>query len=546
MPSKIEHFEFPDLPKGWARTTMGEVAQVVGGGTPESKDPSNFCASGGHAWLTPADLSGHVSTYVSRGKRNLTAKGLRESSAKLMPAGTVLMSSRAPIGYVAVTTDEISTNQGFKNFVCSEGIKPEFVLFWLRFIRPFLEQMGSGSTFAEISGSRARDIPLHLSPVSEQQRIVAKIEALFGRVNAAQDELSKVPAILKRFRQSVLSAACSGRLTADLRSESDEGGGLPSDWRWRQVEELVPLGGIFDGPFGSNLKTSDYTATGVRVIRMENIGWLRFIESKQAFISEDKYDTLSRHTVRAGDVIFSSFIGNEIRSCVLPILETKAIAKADCFCLRPDPNIVDRYYFVLQLSSHESYDALREQIHGATRPRVNTTQLRKLLVRVCQLREQHEIVRRVEALFNLADMIEKRVRAATTRAEKLTQSILAKAFRGELVPQDPEDESATVLLERVRVDREAAKEVSSLRPRGGREKMPQKAEVHMLTRGDIHPTHLTDILRQHGQLTAEALWSLSQLDIDQFYDQLKDEESHGLLKENRSNSPGTARTLEAA
>jgi type I restriction enzyme S subunit len=217
MPPQIEDFDLPDLPEGWAETAIGAVSQVVGGGTPDSKDPANFCESGGYAWLTPADLRGNGSVYVSRGKRNLTDQGLRSSSAKLMPSGAVLMSSRAPIGYVAVAANPISTNQGFKSFVCAEGLQPEFVAYWLRYIRPLLELMGSGTTFSEISGSRAKGIPLHLAPLAEQKRIVAKIDSLLARVDAARARLAKVPAILKRFRQSVLAAACSGRLTADWR-----------------------------------------------------------------------------------------------------------------------------------------------------------------------------------------------------------------------------------------------------------------------------------------------------------------------------------------
>src|SRR5207247_921727 len=111
-----------------------------------------------------------------------------------------------------------------------------------------------GATMSNLSIRILGDLPLELPPLPEQRRIVAKVEVLLAQVNAARGRLAKVPTILRRFRQAVLAAACSGTLTADWRREED-GEGLPAGWRWASVDELVPKGGIFDGPFGSNLKT---------------------------------------------------------------------------------------------------------------------------------------------------------------------------------------------------------------------------------------------------------------------------------------------------
>jgi type I restriction enzyme S subunit len=292
--------------------------------------------------------------------------------------------------------------------------------------------------------------PIPLAPLNEQRRIVAKLEKLLDKVNASQKRLERIPILLKRFRQSVLAAACMGRLTEDWREDDSYEDDIPASWKQIPLEQLLPHGGIFDGPFGSNLKTSDYTESGIRVVRLENIGQLQFIREKETFISHEKYSTLKKHSVGEGDIIFASFIDEEVRACLLPKLETAAIAKADCFCLRPKSELVDRKYLTYQLVSRESYNKLFENIHGATRPRINTTQLRKLDINICSLAEQEEIVRRVEALFALADKIETRYTKAKAQVDKLTQSILAKAFRGELVPQDPNDEPASVLLERIK------------------------------------------------------------------------------------------------
>jgi Type I restriction modification DNA specificity domain len=296
---------------------------------------------------------------------------------------------------------------------------------------------------ASVGRSVLLDTVIPLPPVSEQQRIIAKVEELLAHVNAARDHLARVLATLKRLRHSILGAACSGRLTGGVRAGSLDDA-LPPRWRWATVEELVPRGGLFDGPFGSSLRTSDYTTSGVRVIRLENVGHLRFVESKTSYVSQQKYKTLERHTVRGGDILFASFIEDEVRACVLPPLEGAAIAKADCFCLRPKAELVDRHYLALQLVSDSSRSQLLESVHGATRPRVNTRQLRALKVRLCPLPEQGEIVRCVQAFSTLANTVEQRVAAAAARADRLARAILAKAFRGELVPTAGDSAGATV------------------------------------------------------------------------------------------------------
>jgi type I restriction enzyme S subunit len=334
-----------------------------------------------------------------------------------------------------------------------DEIEPKFAHLFMQmnfFREEVRKRVGHAVNQVSINQKNLAEVPFIVAPLGEQRRIVTKLEKLLAKVDACQQRLAKIPILLKRFRQSVLAAACSGRVTADWREDDSCEDDLPIGWRWTEVEALLPAGGIFDGPFGSNLKTSDYTTSGVRVIRLENIGHLRFIGEKETFVSREKYEGLKKHTVGEGDIIFASFIAQEIRACVLPKLSTRAIAKADCFCLRPKKDLVNRKYLVLQLVSQESYNRLVENVHGATRPRINTTQLRKLEVRMCPLAEQQEILRRVEALFVLADQIEARYAKAKAHVEKLTQSILAKAFRGELVPQDPKDEPAEALLRRIR------------------------------------------------------------------------------------------------
>ena len=144
-----------ELPKNWVVCEIGDVANVVGGSTPPSKDLTNFTAQGGTPWITPADLSGYKSVYISQGARNLSDKGFAACSAAKMPPGSVLFSSRAPVGYVAIASTEVTTNQGFKSFVLPDSIDNRFLYYYLRHIKPVAEMMATGTTFKELSDRKS-------------------------------------------------------------------------------------------------------------------------------------------------------------------------------------------------------------------------------------------------------------------------------------------------------------------------------------------------------------------------------------------------------
>jgi len=205
------------LPEGWQWATMEGIADVIGGGTPKSKE-SRYYEGGEIPWLTPADLSGYKNKYVTRGRRNITEEGLNSSSAKLMPAGSVLFTSRAPIGYVVIASNEISTNQGFKSFVMkNENILPDYVYWWLKGNKQLAESVASGTTFLELSGAKAKKLPIPVAPLEQQKRIVAQIEELFSHIDAGIEALKKAKRLLKQYRQSVLKAAVTGGLTKEWR-----------------------------------------------------------------------------------------------------------------------------------------------------------------------------------------------------------------------------------------------------------------------------------------------------------------------------------------
>ena len=241
---------------------------------------------------------------------------------------------------------------------------------------------------------------------------------------------------------------------------------LPEGWAWTRLGNTNVE--ISDGPFGSNLKSSDYVDSGVRVVRLENIGSLKFIEDKESFVTEEKYELLKRHSVTTGDIVFSSFIIENVRVALVPPSITKAINKADCFCVRFSGETLSNIFAVLFLSTRHVYKQLESLIHGVGRPRINTTQLKDVVIPVCSAAEQQVIIAEIESRLSEVDQLELTLTTSLQQAEALRQSILKKAFAGLLVPQDPHDEPASKLLARIKAERATVVKSATVRQKGKR------------------------------------------------------------------------------
>lgn len=283
-----------------------------------------------------------------------------------------------------------------------------------------------------------------LPPLPEQRAIVARIEELFSELDHSISNLKSAQAKLEIYRQAVLKKAF-------------EGGFTERSIAFRNVELKNVVKKISDGPFGSNLKTADYTNEGVRVIRLENIGINQFRDEFRTFVSNEKYESIKNHTVGNGDIIFSSFISEMVRAVILPSQIVKAINKADCFLIRVDEVLIRRKYLTYYFLTKHFYNQLVDQVHGATRPRINTTQLKASIIPFCELLEQDFIIQEIESRLSVADKMAETIQTSLQKAEALRQSILKKAFDGKLLTEselevcrkESDWEPAERLLERI-------------------------------------------------------------------------------------------------
>ena len=191
----------------WAKGTISDIGNVVGGSTP-SKSKPEYYTENGIAWITPKDLSVNKSKFISHGADDITELGLRNSSATIMPAGTVLFSSRAPIGYIAIADGEVTTNQGFKSVIPKSNVGTAFVYYFLKNAIPIIDSMASGSTFKEISGSAMRTVPAIIPDDDSLREFSEFCEPLFQQQHILENENR----VLATTRETLLPRLMSGEL----------------------------------------------------------------------------------------------------------------------------------------------------------------------------------------------------------------------------------------------------------------------------------------------------------------------------------------------
>lgn len=219
----------------WKEVTLGEIGTIVGGATPSTKNTSFY--DGNIPWLTPKDLSVNSNKYILRGERNITEAGFKSCSCKMLPKGSVLFSSRAPIGYVAIAANDMCTNQGFKSVIPNEETDSEFLYYLLKYNKDNIASQGSGTTFAEVSGKTMKEIEVMVPKETEDQRRIASILSSLDR----KIELNnKINADLEEMAQAIFKNwFVDFEPFKDGKFVDSELGMIPEGWKVGRLTEIA-------------------------------------------------------------------------------------------------------------------------------------------------------------------------------------------------------------------------------------------------------------------------------------------------------------------
>ena len=302
----------------------------------------------------------------------------------------------------------------------------------------------TGSAQPQITIENLNDLEFPIAPLPEQQRIVAKLDAVMQKVESNKQPLEKIPKLLKRFRQSILAAAVSGKLTEDWREKN----GIVEEWEEKRIDTLFKVKtGIT--PLRSN---ESFYKNGT-------IPWVKTGEVKNRDITEVEENITQRAVDETGIKIFpinslliAMYGEGKTRGSVGRLKIPSATNQACAVLVNEEMDFITNQFVFLFLLSQ--YEEMRSVAVGGVRPNLNLDKVKSIIINLPPQKEQKEIVHRVEQLFAFSDKLEARYTQAKTLLDKLSQSILAKAFRGELVAQNPNDEPASVLLERIKKEKE--------------------------------------------------------------------------------------------
>lgn len=425
-----------ELPSGWAWSSLDVLVDNFDGQRVPLKATDRAQRQGQFPYYGASGIIDYVDDYLFEGNYLL----ISEDGANLLARAT-------PIAFQA--SGRFWANNHAHVLLLKEDMPPGYLENFIN--SKDLSQLVTGTAQPKLTQRAMNAIAVPVAPLNEQRRIVAKLDALLARIRLAREDLERIPPLIERFRQAVLRTAFSD--TAKVSTMNS-------------IAELITKGS------SPGWQGFDYQADGLLFLRSQNIGWGALDLESIVFIAPSFNDSHPRSVVRTGDVLLN-IVGASIGRVAVAGTEVHGSNLNQAIAIiRPRQDTIISEYLMYFLMSPSTQEYIHGNKSDVARANFNLDDIQGIKVPLKSLREQSATIAKVQSLFSRSDALSAEVKAARERLDVLEQAVLAKAFRGELVPQDPNDEPASVLLERIRRERaEGESEGSSKRGRG----RPRKA-----------------------------------------------------------------------
>ena len=366
--------------EGWEYKKLGDVCQVVTGSTPKTNISEYW--DGNYPWVTPAELKGDV--YISDTARHITEEAIAHTNLTLLPIGTVLLSSRAPIGKVAITTIEMYCNQGFKNLICSDAINNKYLYLWLSGKTEYLNSLGRGATFKEISKTIVENVIIPLPPLSIQKSIVSELDKINELIRLKKEQLRDYDNLAQSIFYEMF------------------GDPVVNEKGW-EVKKLGEVAMIKTGPFGSMLHKEDYITGGIPLINPMHIQNFKAVPDKDFTISKEKAAELCNYQLKINDVIFARR-GDIGRCAVISDKEAGYLCGTGSLFVRFERKLSSVYtMYVVRTTSF--IKELASKAKGATMLNLNSSTMENLRFPIPPLPLQQLFAQRIELIEQQKDEI---------------------------------------------------------------------------------------------------------------------------------------------
>ena len=440
-----------EIPKGWEVVKIGDVFNFLGGGTPSKEEPRYW--NGDLPWASVKDIKGD---YLFCTKDKITTDGAENSATNIAYPEDVILVTRINPGKTITSKIQTAINQDLKIIKPKFDTHSDFVRYLFSSLERKCIKLSSGTTVLGITLNNLNELLFPLPPLPEQHRIVAKIEELFSSLDKGIENLKTAQAQLKTYRQAVLKWAFEGKLA----NKNVKEGELPEGWKWVSLDEIANA----VDPQPSH-RTPPEEHNGIPYVGIGDVDKKSntFDFKNACKVSKNILDEhIERYSIKEGDFVIGK-IGTIGMPFKIPI-ERFYTLSANVVLIQPNvKKCLSKFLFNIT-ASNIIENQFKKGSKATTQAAFGIQKVRKLKLPLPpSLDEQHHIVAEIESRLSVCDKLEETITQSLSQAEALRQSILKKAFEGKLVPQDPSDEPANVLLERIRTERQNTQPVKKIR-----------------------------------------------------------------------------------
>lgn len=526
-----------NIPENWKWVILDEISVTSSGGTPDRKNSNYF--KGDIPWVKSGELNYNI---IHETEEYISQEALDYSSAKIFPKGSLLIALYGnTVGRMAFLGVDAATNQAVAS-ITPFSINPKYLFYYLISSKEDLLNKREGSAQPNISQKVLNEFPFPLAPVEEQNKIVDKIEELFSELDSILIVFDELLHKLKLYWLSELKSFFKGDKTKHIKSDSKNNilseikkarakqkidykkdneslknidFEIPKNWKIVKLCDVFvnPTTSITDGPFGSNLKSTDFQKQGYPILKIQNIDRNEFISKDISYVTEEKFNELKKHQFSSGDIIITKLGSPLGKACIVPANFKQGVIVADLIRIKKSEYINSKF-LMYSLNAPYMISQLEKLSKGTTRQRVTLNGIRNLTLIFPNLSEQDIIVNKIDELDDEIKNLTGFIKRTILEVNALKQKILADAFTGDLVFNDLSKKIQEDYLQKILIEKE--KHIISQKEKT---KLIQKVKKMKI---DLD---LEEILQNKNEpIKSFDLWQESKYkdNIEEFYKKLKE------------------------